>query len=410
MSNIFKFSQFLNESIFLNEDVKEDMRINDIITKSAGSEDKSIQLATVMANSIKDLSKAVRRYEASKQILGADHPVTKVFAKRVEDFGTNTLQETPIEPLIDTSIENTSDEPNIDEPIIESPNLDPILKKVKTLEELIAAVGSKMLIMHTTKDFHSELDARKNGSSDWSKIFIMKDLTQTSMNFFGFNYSGHGGLSNHDFMSYTKMNRWKKFENKKGNSIFDAKFDMQDVFDLFNYNRKRGNKIYIADSFLPESLENEVMEGMKETWETVRSAGEIPKTYGRNITEEYRSPRNSRGQWKKIPIDVVAVRYGYPYHAMTYMMKGKRYKFETCDSSGDMIELTELTGRDSEFFDIRRFIEHSNYYGSTNKDFSIYKLEASRIKTMNTLQQIAYSTYKSLFKKMTNFVGKIKAV
>ena len=59
-------------------------RINDIISKANGSEQKAIQLATTMASRITDKDKMIRRHAAAVQLLGPDHPVTKCFSPKGE--------------------------------------------------------------------------------------------------------------------------------------------------------------------------------------------------------------------------------------------------------------------------------------------------------------------------------------
>ena len=59
-------------------------RINSIMAKANGSEQKAIQLASTMASRITDKDKMIRRYAAAAQLLGPDHPVTKCFSPKGE--------------------------------------------------------------------------------------------------------------------------------------------------------------------------------------------------------------------------------------------------------------------------------------------------------------------------------------
>ena len=59
-------------------------RINSIMAKANGSEQKAIQLATTMASRITDKDKMIRRHAAAAQLLGPDHPVTKCFSPKGE--------------------------------------------------------------------------------------------------------------------------------------------------------------------------------------------------------------------------------------------------------------------------------------------------------------------------------------
>jgi hypothetical protein len=94
MKHIKLFEEFQYENYLMNvvnematpKDIK---RISDIISKSGGNEGKAVQLATQMANIIKDKNKALQRYEAALEIVGKDHPVTQVFANLASSMGHN---------------------------------------------------------------------------------------------------------------------------------------------------------------------------------------------------------------------------------------------------------------------------------------------------------------------------------
>lgn len=80
---------------------KDLMRISDIIKKSAGDEDKQVRLARTMTKLIKNKDKAKRRWEASSELLGKSHPITKVFQDAM--MATETLNESVDK---DTTAEN----------------------------------------------------------------------------------------------------------------------------------------------------------------------------------------------------------------------------------------------------------------------------------------------------------------
>lgn len=94
MKHIKEYEEYLYEKYiinFVNEmaTAKDLKRISDIISKSGGNDGKAVQLATQMANSIKDKTKALQRYEAALEIVGKDHPVTQVFANLAATMGHN---------------------------------------------------------------------------------------------------------------------------------------------------------------------------------------------------------------------------------------------------------------------------------------------------------------------------------
>jgi len=78
-----KFDEWINEMVT----PKDLDRINSLVSKAKGDEAKAVQLATAMANSIGDMDKLRQRHEAAVEILGADHPATKVFADKMASSG-----------------------------------------------------------------------------------------------------------------------------------------------------------------------------------------------------------------------------------------------------------------------------------------------------------------------------------
>lgn len=77
------------DEFILNEEpqFKDVMRLDDILGKAKGDQNKQIQLATNMAKAITNPDKAMRRFEAAQEQLGDNHPVTKIFARRAKELG-----------------------------------------------------------------------------------------------------------------------------------------------------------------------------------------------------------------------------------------------------------------------------------------------------------------------------------
>lgn len=130
MKNIKKFREFLNESeddkflefiiesegyLLESADAKDIKRINDLITKSKGSEDKQIQLANTMAKSIKNKVKSNNRYDAAYQILGPEHPVTNIFANKAKELGNDVKVLKPKEDSINSKPEFVYDNNIVDD-------------------------------------------------------------------------------------------------------------------------------------------------------------------------------------------------------------------------------------------------------------------------------------------------------
>lgn len=73
---------------YLAEAAKDDMRINDIITKAKGDKNKENQLAKNMADKITSLEKVEARYNAAVDILGIDSDIAQIFAKKAKELGS----------------------------------------------------------------------------------------------------------------------------------------------------------------------------------------------------------------------------------------------------------------------------------------------------------------------------------
>lgn len=92
MKKLRNFEDFVYEEYLMNAvnemaTAKDLKRINDIVAKSGGDESKQIALANKMANVIKNKQKSLQRYEAALEILGAEHPVTTIFANKAIALG-----------------------------------------------------------------------------------------------------------------------------------------------------------------------------------------------------------------------------------------------------------------------------------------------------------------------------------
>lgn len=101
----------IDEFYAINEDAKDEMRINDIVKKSSGNQDKQIQLANTMAKSISDKGKAIRRYEAAVKLLSSSDPIAVAFATRANELGAHI----PIQNSASTTDTTTKDEYQYDE-------------------------------------------------------------------------------------------------------------------------------------------------------------------------------------------------------------------------------------------------------------------------------------------------------
>lgn len=81
-----------HDTTYLTESAKDDMRINDIITKANGNKAKENQLAQTMATKITGLEKAEARYNAAVDILGVESDIARIFAKRAQELGSKNIK------------------------------------------------------------------------------------------------------------------------------------------------------------------------------------------------------------------------------------------------------------------------------------------------------------------------------
>lgn len=81
-----------HDNKYITEGAKDEMRINDIISKSHGNKAKENQLAQIMATRITGLEKAEARYNAAVDILGIESDIAQIFAKRAQELGSKNIK------------------------------------------------------------------------------------------------------------------------------------------------------------------------------------------------------------------------------------------------------------------------------------------------------------------------------
>ena len=84
MKHVMLFEQFVAEKNPAEVEMKDMMRINDIIRKSGGDKEKALALATTMASRITDRYKAVRRAKAASEAGRSD--LAQVFNDRSKEL------------------------------------------------------------------------------------------------------------------------------------------------------------------------------------------------------------------------------------------------------------------------------------------------------------------------------------
>jgi hypothetical protein len=84
MKHLMVFEQFVEEKNTTDVELKDEMRINDIIRKSGGDKSKAEALARTMASRITDRYKAVRRAKAANSL---GHPeLAQIFNSRTKEL------------------------------------------------------------------------------------------------------------------------------------------------------------------------------------------------------------------------------------------------------------------------------------------------------------------------------------
>lgn len=84
MPHVMLFEQFILEKNPADTELKDEMRINDIIRKSGGDDEKAIKLAQTMASRITDRYKALRRSKAASAAGRSD--LANVFSTRMKEL------------------------------------------------------------------------------------------------------------------------------------------------------------------------------------------------------------------------------------------------------------------------------------------------------------------------------------
>jgi Spy/CpxP family protein refolding chaperone len=84
MKHLMVFEQFVEEKNTMEVELKDEMRINDIIRKSGGDKSKAEALAKTMASRITDRYKAIRREKAARSL---GHPeLAQIFNDRMKEL------------------------------------------------------------------------------------------------------------------------------------------------------------------------------------------------------------------------------------------------------------------------------------------------------------------------------------
>jgi hypothetical protein len=104
------------------------------------------------------------------------------------------------------------------------------LAKVKTAAELKDVVGSKTLIIMSK---HDPINMKKRGG-DWARMNFARGLDTNDIKIDNIGSFGRGSYLDLEYIAYDRTG-WSK------------RWTLEEIFDYFIFNKKRGNRIFTAD-------------------------------------------------------------------------------------------------------------------------------------------------------------------
>lgn len=238
------------------------------------------------------------------------------------------------------------------------------MKHIKTTSDLITSCRGKYILIQTKKDIHSELDARKT-NSDLSYLFIIKvDETGPAK-----------AMRMHD-------NPYYAYADYLAHGRFETKIEMDRLLAMVHYNIKRGNVVSIVDEYAPAELITKLADNLKL----------IADNRSRNMAllKPYDSSSEYVGREGKAPYGAVLHNHGYPYDMMSYRAKGLRHIMSTRYHEMPSME------NDVQYFQSYSFLTASNYYNSSNRDWSVYKAPAKVINQVHSNNLMILALAKSV--------------
>ena len=274
------------------------------------------------------------------------------------------------------------------------------LKKVKSIDDLRTALQGQCLVMYSKFEPYQELDARKKQMGNWTKLFILKFNEQNELVYWStvaadFKWwSDIDKAFNERFTRY-KSSSWGQDDYAKGE---------QQLFDLFLYNRKQANTMYIAPHFMPDDLKQNLQLMDKTARELIKGAQEncLNTASGK---QSHRDTLNKRGQYNRIKDKAVAIRNSYPIHFIKYTFNKLPYTLRFDYS--DQIKLTQDERRSG--YDIRNACTYSQTFNQTNYDYTILTMKQRDVNTIHSMLDTANSLHlriRSIFNKWLDSIPK----
>jgi hypothetical protein len=253
------------------------------------------------------------------------------------------------------------------------------LKQVKSIADLRTALNGQVLVMYTRLEPYQELDARKKHLGGWPKLFLIKFNEQGEMVY-------HSGVAA-DFKYWSDITGVisPNFHRYKGGSFRDEyEKGEENLFNLFLYNRKRANTMYIVPSFIPANLD-EHLRLMLSTASKILSDAQVLCSRTAVKTMSYRDTLDKKGRYKRIKDTAVAIRSSYPTAFIKYTLKKEKYSFDF--DYGKQYALITQPGRSG--YDIRSACQYSNYFNTYNHDYTILHMKQKDVRQLHSMLETA---------------------
>jgi hypothetical protein len=263
------------------------------------------------------------------------------------------------------------------------------LSKVSTVQELKDAIGERHLVMFTKFDYYNELDARKKHLGNWTKFYVLR-VKDNKIEY----YSPVAGDLNWFCDKITVVH--ESFRKIKIDYFEKVELEEAKMLNLFLYNRKKKNTIFLTDGLLPNDLKEELALLLKNAGECIKAGYQIMRQ-GTNNTSKHGFT------YKSVPKNEVVCRSG-DYTGITYVVKEVRYVFG--HEYHDRCEIKEV----DPYFGINGWARCSRSFNSSNSNYGFYKVAQKDVNQMHILFQNAIEHHSNFCKKINEWRKSLEVV
>lgn len=225
------------------------------------------------------------------------------------------------------------------------------LSKVKTVQDFKDAIGDSHLVMYTKFDYYNVLDARKSGTT-WSRVYIIK-------------------VEKNQFKYYAPISHEISFMGDMYKCVHEGFAHLstpyknlevveQEFLELFLYNRKKKNTMYLTDSFMPSEIKEKGIALLNERGRLLNEALSLANS-GVDNTHRH------RGVYKAVPKNEVVIRSG-DYKGITYVVGGTRHIFNFNYGEKYSSDVTDS------YFNINGWARAARTFNHSNSDYSFLKI------------------------------------